>query len=68
MEVILLDYIALERSKMEIINPNQPNGGNSSRCATDALAPPHTGGEGNCTLNCSCIGKEAPCYTCELGD
>ena len=31
---------------MEIINPNSLPGGNARSCGTDALLPPHTGGEG----------------------
>lgn len=51
---------------MEIINLFQTNARNSSRCSTDALAPPHTG-DGSCSNNCSCIGNvdgQPGCVSC----
>lgn len=34
---------------MEIINPNSLPGDNARACGTEALLPPHTGGEGGCS-------------------
>lgn len=37
---------------MEIINTNTLPGDNARSCSTDALLPPHIGGEGTCN-HCS---------------
>ena len=44
---------------MELINPGTNGGGGTSRCATEALYPPHTGGDNdgggnNCPHLCVC--------------
>ena len=44
---------------MEIINPNSLPGGNARSCGSEALQPPHLGGEGGCSHgNCGFIPPE----------